>query len=146
MITIRVCDSDFDVGVEIDGLMAAGVGGIASFIGIVRGNGGLVSLTLDHYPAMTERALQSLADAAFARWQLSAVTIIHRVGTMAPGDRIVFVGTASAHRAAALDATAFLIDRLKTDSPFWKCETFADGLDSWVEAREIDAESAARWG
>lgn len=146
MITIRVCDSDFDVGVETDGLMAAGVGGIASFIGIVRGDGGLVSLTLDHYPAMTERALRSLADAAFTRWPLSAVTIIHRVGTMVPGDRIVFVGTASAHRAAALDATAFLIDRLKTDAPFWKCETFADGRDNWVEAREIDAESAARWG
>lgn len=146
MITVRVSNSDFDVGVETDGLMRAGVGGIASFIGVVRGDGGLVSLTLDHYPAMTERALQALADAAFARWPLSAVTIIHRVGTMAPGDRIVFVGTASAHRAAALDATAFLIDRLKTDAPFWKRETFDDGRANWVEAREIDAESAARWG
>ena len=146
MIEVHIQESDFDVGVETERLMADGVGGIASFIGTVRGDGGLVSLTLDHYPAMTSQALQSLAQTAQARWQLSSVTIIHRVGTMLPGERIVFVGTASAHRAAALEACAFLIDRLKTDAPFWKREIFADGRSHWVEAREIDDASAARWG
>ena len=146
MIRVQIQESDFDVGIETERLMADGVGGIASFIGIVRGDGELVSLTLDHYPAMTSHALQSLAETAIARWPVSGVTIIHRIGTMRPGDRIVFVGTASAHRAAALDATAFLIDRLKTDAPFWKRETFADGRSHWVEARETDDVSAARWG
>ena len=145
MIDVRVQEADFDVGVESNRLIAQGVGGIATFIGVVRGDGGLASLSLDHYPAMTERALQALAGQAVARWGLSAVTIIHRVGTMHPGERIVFVGTASEHRAAALEACAYLIDRLKTDAPFWKCETFADGRADWVEARETDETAAARW-
>jgi molybdopterin synthase catalytic subunit len=146
MIEVRVRESDFDVGVESERLIGAGVGGIATFIGVVRGDGGLVSLTLDHYPAMTERALRALAEQAKARWDLAAVRIIHRVGTLHPGDRIVFVGTASAHRAAALEACAYLIDRLKTDAPFWKRETFADGRANWVEGRVADDTAAARWG
>ena len=145
MIDVRVQEADFDVGVESNRLIAQGVGGIATFIGVVRGDAGLTSLTLDHYPAMTERALQVLAGQAVARWDLRAVTIIHRVGTMLPGERIVFVGTASEHRAAALEACAYLIDRLKTDAPFWKRETFADGRADWVEARETDETAAARW-
>jgi molybdopterin synthase catalytic subunit len=103
-------------------------------------------MTLEHYPAMTERALQALAGSAAARWPLSAVTIIHRVGELMPGDQIVFVGTASAHRAAALESCAYLIDRLKTNAPFWKSERFADGTTEWVEARGSDDDAAARWG
>ncbi len=145
MIDVRVVVEPFDAGAEIDRLARAGVGGIASFIGIVRGDGGLTSLTLDHYPAMTQKALQVLAETAVARWELSAITLIHRVGMMVPGDRIVFVATASAHRAAALESCAFLIDRLKTEAPFWKRETFADGRAAWVEAREADEAAATRW-
>ena len=104
MIDVRVAESDFDIGVEGDRLIADGIGGIATFVGIVRGGGGLVSLTLDHYPAMAERALRALADQAAARWAVNAITIIHRVGTLYPGERIVFVGTASPHRAASLEA------------------------------------------
>ena len=146
MIDIRVSGEVLQAGVEIDRLAAAGVGGIASFIGVVRGDGGLTSLTLDHYPAMTEKALRALAETALARWDLTGVTIVHRVGMMVPGDRIVFAGTASAHRAAALESCAFLIDRLKTEAPFWKRETFADGRSLWVEARAADDAAATRWG
>lgn len=145
MIRIRVSDADFDVGAETALMTGEGVGGIATFIGIVRGDGGLTSLTLDHYPAMTERALRALAAEAEARWVLPAITIIHRIGTMVPGDHIVFVGVASAHRAAALESCTFLIDRLKTDAPFWKRETFDDGRADWVEARANDGVVAARW-
>ena len=145
MIEVRVIEADFDIGVESDRLIADGIGGIAAFVGIVRGGGGLVSLTLDHYPAMTERVLRALADQAAARWAVDAITIIHRVGTLYPGERIVFVGTASPHRGAALEACAYLIDRLKIDAPFWKRETFADGRAGWVEARPDDAGAAARW-
>ncbi len=146
MIDVRVSPEPFDAGAEIDRLALAGVGGIASFIGVVRGDGGLTSLTLDHYPAMTQKALEVLAADAKARWDLEAATIVHRVGTMVPGDRIVFVGTASAHRAAALESCTFLIDRLKTDAPFWKRETFLDGRAAWVDARESDDAAATRWG
>ena len=145
MIDVCVSPDAFDTRVELDRLALAGVGGIASFIGVVRGDGGLKSLTLDHYPAMTKAALQTLGESARARWDLAAVIIVHRVGTMAPGDRIVFVGTASAHRAAALESCAYLIDRLKTDAPFWKREVFSDGHAAWVEARAGDDAAAARW-
>ena len=113
---------------------------------VVRGDDGLKTLTLEHYPAMTQRTLMALAETAVARWNLTHATIIHRVGMMSPGARIVFVGTASAHRAAALDACAYLIDRLKTDAPFWKRECFANEPEKWVDAREADNLSAARWG
>jgi molybdopterin synthase catalytic subunit len=146
MISVRVGPDDFDAGVELAALGTDGVGGIASFTGIVRGGEGLVSLTLEHYPAMTQRALDMLAEQAMARWQLEGVTIVHRVGHMVPGERIVLVGVASAHRAAALEACAFLIDALKTRAPFWKRERFADGRDAWVDARSSDDEAAARWG
>lgn len=135
----------FDEGAELAALRLAGVGGIASFTGIVRGGAGLTALTLEHYPGMTEAALRALAEAAAQRWSLRAVSVIHRVGTLAPGAPIVFVGTAAPHRRDALDACAFLIDRLKTDAPFWKSETFADGHAQWVDARASDTDSAARW-
>ena len=145
MITVRVQRVPFDAGGELAALSSSGVGGIASFIGTVRGDDELATLTLEHYPAMTARALQALAEHAASHWSLAGVTIVHRVGAMVPGDAIVFVGTASAHRAAALESCAFLIDRLKTDAPFWKKEAFASGETRWVDARDNDHNRAARW-
>lgn len=145
MIDVRVTGDVFDAGVEIGRLGGDGIGAIATFIGIVRGDGGLTSLTLDHYPAMTENALRKLAAEAADRWALGDVVLVHRVGTMMPGDRIVFVGTSSPHRSAALEACAFLIDALKTRAPFWKREVFDDGRSNWVEAKETDDQAAARW-
>lgn len=144
---IRVCvqREGFDAGPELALLEALGSGAVASFTGLVRGDGGLRALTLEHYPGMTEAVLRALAETATSRWALDGVTIIHRVGAMAAGERIVFVGTASPHRAAALEACSFLIDRLKTDAPFWKQERFADGRSLWVEPRESDDDAAARW-
>ncbi len=146
MIRVVVDPAVIDVAQELVALEIEGAGAIASFTGLVRGDGGLVSLTLEHYPEMTEAALKALAEQAAVRWPLARVTIIHRTGLMTPGERIVFVGTASAHRAAALDSCTFLIDALKTQAPFWKRECFADGRDHWVEARESDDAAAARWG
>ena len=142
---VLVQSDSFDTGAELARLGSSGAGGVASFIGHVRGDGGLITLTLEHYPAMTQAALEALADVALARWDLCGLTLIHRVGAMVPGDAIVLVATASAHRAAALEACAFLIDRLKTDVMLWKRETFADGLVRWVEPREGDQDRAERW-
>ena len=145
MIDVRVQPGDFATGVELARLEAAGGGAVASFTGLVRGDGGLVELLLEHHPGMTERTLRDIADRAAARWPLAGLTLIHRCGPLVPGDRIVFVGTASRHRAAALDACAFLIDWLKTGAPFWKRERFADGSSRWVEARGEDDVAVARW-
>lgn len=144
MIRVAVQSESFDPGVEMARLEGLQAGAVASFTGLVRNDDGVMAMTLEHYPGMTERALTDLAEAATARWSLQAVTLIHRVGTLETGDRIVFVATASAHRAAALEACAFLIDRLKTDAPFWKKEHGGAG-DRWVEARSSDNEAAARW-
>jgi molybdopterin synthase catalytic subunit len=141
---IRVHQEDFDPSAELAVLEATGAGAVASFTGLVRTDDGVTALTLDHYPGMTERALEKLADEARARWPLTAITLIHRVGRLESGARIVFVGTASAHRAAALEACAFLIDRLKTDAPFWKREHLADE-DRWVEAKGTDDAAAEKW-
>lgn len=141
---IRVQHAPLDCAAALASLGTAGA--IASFIGHVRGDDGVATLTLEHYPGMTEAALERLADDARARWPLEAATIIHRVGPMRPGEAIVFVGTASAHRAAALEACAFLIDRLKTDAPFWKHEARAEeGAGRWVEQRTGDTAAADRW-
>ena len=121
------------------------VGGIASFLGICRGDDGLSALVLEHYAGMTERALAKIAAEACARWPLTGCTVIHRIGRILPGEAIVLVLTASAHRVAALESCAFLIDWLKTGAPFWKREEFADGAARWVEAKASDDESAARW-
>ena len=142
---IRVQPDDFDPGTELARLEALNVGAVASFTGLVRGDGGLVAMTLEHYPAMTEAALRAIADEAARRWPLAGLTVIHRHGRLVPGDRIVFVGTASSHRAAALQSCAFLIDWLKTDAPFWKREQWADGSSRWVEARSEDDAAKERW-
>lgn len=144
-IHVRIGEADFDIGAETDRLIGDGIGGLATFTGVVRGSGGLLTMTLDHYPAMTTRALNNLAKEANERFDLAAISIIHRVGVLRPKERVVFVGTASARRADALDACAFLIDRLKTDAPFWKREVFADGRDTWVEQRQTDVQTAGRW-
>lgn len=155
MATIRVQAAAFDVGAEIAALTAGRreIGGIGCFLGTVRDDaalGGnarpLAALTLEHYPGMTERAIARIAEQAERRWHLAGCTVIHRIGRMEPGEPIVLVVAASAHRQAALDATAFLIDWLKTKAPFWKREEFTDGQANWVDARETDDTAAARWG
>ncbi|NHN84400.1 molybdopterin synthase catalytic subunit [Acetobacter musti] len=144
---VRVQDDPFDIAAEMECLRQASVlvGGIGSFIGVVRGGGGLVALSLEHYPGMCERILTDLATEATERFDLCGCTVIHRVGRLLVGEPIVLVLAAAAHRAAALDATRFLIDRLKTGAPFWKSEEFDDGRCHWVESRAVDEEAAAGW-
>jgi molybdopterin synthase catalytic subunit len=146
MNTIRVQTEDFDIGAECDALVrdSIDVGAIASFTGRVRGDDNLTALTIEHYPGMTEREIaRHIADAEI-RWPLFGVTIIHRVGRLVPGDRIVLVTVASAHRAAAFAAAEFIMDYLKTRAPFWKQEERGTEI-IWVEAREGDADAARRW-
>lgn len=145
MIEARLQQGAFDAGAELVRLGTTGGGGIASFSGIVRGDDDIVELMLEHHPGMTQAKMLDMATAAAARWSLLGAIVIHRFGALVPGDPIVFVGTAAAHRAAALEACAYLIDRLKTEAPFWKRETFRDGSARWVEARRQDDEAAARW-
>lgn len=149
MAVVRVQAEDFDAAAELAALQAAapGAGALASFIGIVRSDPArpLISLTLEHYAAMTEPVAAGIAEQAVARFSLQACTVVHRYGCMAPGERIVFVGAAAAHRRAALEAVEFLIDWLKTKAPFWKRERYADGADGWVAALGADDEAAARW-
>ncbi len=144
MIHVVVQRTPIDLSVELARAEVAGAGAIATFTGLVRADDGVETMELEHYPGATEAALRGVADTAVARWNLQAATIVHRVGPMGPGERIVFVAATAPHRAAALDACAYLIDRLKTDAPFWKRETRA-GAASWVEARATDDAAAARW-
>ena len=146
---IRVQREDFDVGAELAALTQGktGIGGIASFIGLVRDMAGdrrIAAMTLEHYPGMTERQLESIEAEARRRWPLDEVLIIHRYGRLAPGERIVLVATASAHREAAFASCHFLIDWLKTKAPFWKAEETPQGT-RWVEAEAADDEAARRW-
>ena len=150
MPTVRVQARTFDSGAELAALLAGrtDVGGVGCFIGLVRDSAGgrpIRSMTLEHYPGMTERALASIAAEAESRWALQGCTVIHRYGRLLPGEPIVLVLTASAHRQAALDATAFLIDWLKTRAPFWKQEELVQGGVHWVEAHSADDAAAARW-
>jgi len=145
MIRIVVTPEAIDIAAEMTlAEAAAGTGAVATFTGLVRADDGVGTLELEHYPGATEAALYRVAAGAAERWSLGGATIVHRVGPMTPGTRIVFVAASSAHRAAALEACAYLIDRLKTDAPFWKRET-RDGEARWVEARETDADAAKRW-
>jgi molybdopterin synthase catalytic subunit len=146
---IRVQREDFDVGAELDRLTAGNhrVGGIASFVGLVRDLGGdaqVEALTLEHYPGMTEKKLAEIELEANRRWPLDASLIVHRYGRLDPGDRIVLVATASPQREAALAACHFLIDWLKTDAPFWKSEKTPQG-ERWVEACSEDDRARERW-
>ncbi len=146
---IKVQREDFDVGREIAALSDGNhaVGGLAVFIGLVRDMAGdqpVGAMTLEHYPGMTEKMLARIEAEACERWPLEASLVIHRYGRLEPGDRIVMVAAASAHRQAALEACQFLIDWLKTKAPFWKLEEGSDGA-AWVEARTSDDASAARW-
>ena len=146
---IKVQREDFDVGAELQALSAGNrnIGGVTSFVGLVRdlSDGSDVKrMTLEHYPGMTEQALQEIEAEARRRWKLEAVTIIHRYGPLDPGDRIVLVAVASAHREAAFAACHFLIDWLKTHAPFWKLEDTGHGA-RWVEAKDSDDRAAERW-
>jgi len=142
---IRVQPEDFDTAAEIARLNAStDTGAVATFTGHVRADDGLIALTLEHYPAMTEREIARHVTQAESRWPLLGVTIVHRVGRLIPGDRIVFVGVASSHRHAAFEACEFLMDYLKIHAPFWKQEERAGGT-RWVEAKSADDEAARRW-
>ena len=144
MIRVLVSPAVIDLAAEMERLERGGAGAIATFTGLVRADDGVDLLELEHYPGATNRALEAVAGGAVERWSLSGATIVHRVGPMRPGERIVFAATAAPHRAAALEACAYLIDRLKTDAPFWKRET--RGAEArWVEARATDDAAAARW-
>jgi molybdopterin synthase catalytic subunit len=144
---IRVQAEPFEPGAELTAFgrtLGADTGGIASFTGLVRGDGGLVAMTLEHYPGMTERQLEKIEQEARRRWTLTGALILHRYGRMLPREPIVLVATASPHRRAALEACEFLIDWLKTRAPFWKLEETASGT-AWVEAKASDDEAAERW-
>ena len=148
--TVRVQAEDFDPGREIEAVTAGNttIGGVASFIGLVRDmqdGAGVGAMTLEHYPGMTEKMLGEIEAEANRRWPLQSSLIVHRYGRLEPGDRIVLVVTASAHRQAALEACHFLIDWLKTKAPFWKLEETAGGEGRWVEARATDDAAADRW-
>ena len=144
MIRVRVQAEPIDLAAELAAAEADGAGAVATFTGIVRGDDGVEMLELEQYPGGTEAALTALAEAAVERWALLGAIVVHRVGPMRPGERIVFVAAAAPHRQAALDACAFLIDRLKTQAPFWKRET-RGGQARWVDARASDDAAAARW-
>ena len=144
---VRVQTDEIDVGAESRALQADTVGGIALFVGTVRGlssDNGVTAMTLEHYPGMTESELERIEAEARARWPLEDVTIIHRIGRLLAGDQIVLVATASAHRKAAFDAAQFIMDFLKTDAPFWKAEE-RDGKTSWVDARDSDSAARDKW-
>jgi molybdopterin synthase catalytic subunit len=146
-VSVRVQREDFDVGAEIARVTkeSGDVGGVASFIGVVRGGSdAIAAMTLEHYPGMTEKELARIEAEAHARWPLAGSLIVHRTGRLVPGDNIVLVVTASAHRAAALESCQFLIDWLKTQAPFWKHEESARG-PRWVAAQEADDAAAAKW-
>lgn len=149
-IRIRVSPEDFDVGRELELLTqeAPSVGAVASFVGRVRDAGegvnGVQALTLEHYPGMTELALQEIAQSACQRWQCDGITIIHRVGRLQLGEQIVLVAVASRHRGDAFAACEFIMDFLKTRAPLWKQEETPAGKQ-WVAARASDAAAAARW-
>lgn len=131
--------------VALAGLSDLGGGAVSSFTGISRDDGGVTAIELEHYPGMTESSLMRLIDEAFARWALLGAAIVHRIGRVAVGEPVVVVGAASRHRADALEATAFLIDRLKTDAPFWKKEHYADGTSVWVDAKSSDDDRSSSW-
>ena len=150
MSRVTIQTADFDLAAEVAALRAAdaGVGAVATFIGTVRdrNDGSAVSdMELEHYPGMTERAIEAMIDDAHQRFDIRAARVVHRVGVLRPGDQIVLVAVSSAHRGQAFQACEFLMDYLKTQAPFWKKETTPDGA-RWVDARVADDAALARWG
>jgi molybdopterin synthase catalytic subunit len=148
-VTIRIQQADFDIAQEISALTKGrtDIGAVVTFSGICRGTEGgdaIAALTLEHYPGMAEAEIARHAETAASRWPLTGLTIIHRVGRIAPGENIVLVVTTSAHRQAAFEAAEFLMDYLKAHAPFWKREEGASGA-AWVEARDHDDAAAGRW-
>ncbi|HUW36192.1 MAG TPA: molybdopterin synthase catalytic subunit MoaE [Rhodocyclaceae bacterium] len=145
---VSVQSEDFDVGAEIAKITLGckTIGAVASFVGLVRDgeDHGLSAMTLEHYPGMTEAALEDIVAQARSRWQLQAVRVIHRTGRLAPGDAIVLVIVACAHRGEAFAACEFIMDYLKTRAPFWKKEETASG-GRWVETKDADDAAASRW-
>ncbi len=146
---LRIQAEDFDAGRELEALTRnrSNVGAVASFIGLVRdSNDGhaIDGMTLEHYPGMTEKALEEICREAGARWDILETLVIHRIGPLVPGDRIVLVGVSSAHRGDAFEACEFIMDYLKTRAPFWKKEATPQG-ERWVEARASDDAAARRW-
>ncbi len=144
-IRAAILETDIDVAAELARLEALGGGAVASFTGIVRGDDGLAALVLESWPGVADRALAEIATRACERWDLLGATLVHRHGRLGVGERIVLAASAARHRAAALDACAFLIDWAKTQAPFWKREEFAGGAARWVEARAADDAAAERW-
>ncbi len=150
---VSIQTADFDVGAEIAALRAGdpGVGAVCSFVGTVRdrnaggGAGDISAMELEHYPGMTERAIEAMIDEAHRRFDIRGARVVHRVGPLEPGAQIVLVVVSSAHRGEAFQACEFLMDYLKTQAPFWKKETTPEGA-RWVDARVADDEAAARWG
>ena len=147
--SVRVQTAPFDPGAETNAMHAAnvGVGAVVAFVGYVRDfNEGreVAGMFLEHYPGMTEKALDKIVVEAEQRWPLLKVEVLHRIGALEPGEPIVFVGVASAHRQAAFDACNFIMDYLKTRAPFWKKEQTSAG-ERWVEGKQSDADAAGRW-
>lgn len=149
MISISVQEQDFDAGDEYRQLQIGNtdIGGIAIFTGQVRelADNPLKFMRLEHYPGMTEKSLQQTAEQAAERWPTIDIRIIHRIGDLAPGEQIVFVGVSSAHRDAAFAACEFIMDILKTTAPFWKKEQYVNGDSDWVDAKDVDQQRAERW-
>jgi molybdopterin synthase catalytic subunit len=148
-VTIRIQEADFDVGREIAALTAGrtDIGAVVTFSGICRGSEGdeaIAALTLEHYPGMAEAEIARHTETAMSRWPLTGVSVIHRVGRIEPGENIVLVLAASAHRQAAFQAAEFLMDYLKANAPFWKREEKPEG-SNWVDAHSHDDDAAARW-
>ena len=142
---VRVQAEPFDTGAELAGFGAGvDVGAVVSFTGVVRGTGGLARMEIEHYPGMTETAIARYAEEARTRWDLADVLVIHRYGSLEPGEPIMMVATASRHRAAAFEAAEFLMDWLKSRAPFWKKEIGADGA-AWVAAKDEDENALGRW-
>ena len=145
MIRVSVQSEPFDLGSEAEGLTGSEVGAVVTFSGLVRDvSDGLQHMEIEHYPAMTERAIAAIAEEAAERWSLAHAVVIHRYGALRPGDQIMMVATAARHRVDAFQAAEFLMDYLKSRAPFWKKEVTSEGAD-WVAARQDDEEALKRW-
>jgi molybdopterin synthase catalytic subunit len=148
---VAIQHEDFDLAKECDALRAGDdrVGAVCSFVGTVRGSGDVTAMELEHYPGMTDKAIEGMVDEAFKRFDIFGVRVIHRIGALNPGDQIVMVAVTSAHRHESFQACEFLMDYLKTQAPFWKKEHTGQGASTvakWVDARSSDDAALARWG